>query len=156
MTVNMLADPENVMSDELRAYVLEHIALDGATVKSPIRRPARPVPFRVPDVRPAILPIISGARGAGFPNVVVDSDGVRRRIDLVTEYEGRIFAQIGFRPLLDWLGDPALSSSPSGSPSRRRRIPTAESGTSSSRWHRTAACSSTGRARPLSRASRPT
>ena len=108
LTINMLADPENVMSDELRAYALEHIALDGATVKSPIRRPARPVPFRVPDVRPAILPIISGARGAGFPNVVVDSDGVRRRIDLVTEYEGRIFAQIGFRPLLDWLGDPGV------------------------------------------------
>ena len=106
MTVNMLADPENVMSDELRAHVLEHIALDGATVKSPIRRPARPVPFRVPDLRPAILPVISGARGAGFPNVVVDSDGVRRRIDLVAEYEGRLFAQIGFRPLLDWLGNP--------------------------------------------------
>ena len=108
LTVNMLADPENVMSDEHRAYVLEHIALERATVRRPIRRPARPVPFRVPDVRPAILPIISGARGAGFPNVVVDSDGVRRRIDLVTEYHGRLFAQIGLRPLLDWLGDPAV------------------------------------------------
>ncbi len=108
LTVNMLRDPENVMSDELRAYVLEHVALDRATVRAPIRRPQRPVPFRVPDLRPAILPIISGARGAGFVNVVIDSDGVQRRIDLVTEYRGRLFAQVGFRPLLDWLGNPDL------------------------------------------------
>jgi adenylate cyclase len=106
LTVNMLRDPENVITDEHKSYVLSHIALPRATVKSPILRPD--TPFRVTDVRPAILPVITGARGAGFPNVVVDGDGVRRRIDLVTEYQGKIFAQLGFRPLLDWLGDPQV------------------------------------------------
>ncbi len=107
-TVNMLHEAEKVMPDELKAYVLEHIALPRATVKSPIRRPASPLRFEAADLRPAILPVIQGARGAGFPNVVVDSDGVRRRIDLVTAYEGHLFAQLGFRPLLDWLGNPEV------------------------------------------------
>jgi hypothetical protein len=55
---------------------------------------------------PAIRPVIQGARGAGFPNVVVDPDGVRRRIDLLKSYKGKYFAQLAFRPLLDWLGNP--------------------------------------------------
>ena len=108
LTVNMLQEPENVMTAEHKAYVLEHIALSRATTKSRIERPALPLPFQVSDLRPAIMPVISGARGAGFPNVVVDNDGVRRRIDLVTEYAGRLFAQLGFRPLLDWLGNPEV------------------------------------------------
>jgi adenylate cyclase len=40
--------------------------------------------------------------------VIVDSDGVRRRIDLIMEYEGHYFAQLAFSPLLDWLGNPGV------------------------------------------------
>nr|WP_253678226.1 CHASE2 domain-containing protein [Treponema sp. OMZ 788] len=49
---------------------------------------------------PAIMPILKYARGAGFPNVVIDEDGVRRRISLLTEYEGRYIGQLVFTPIL--------------------------------------------------------
>jgi adenylate cyclase len=104
-TVNMLPEEEDVISNSLRSYVLENIA----------RKEIQPVEGFVPDpsiqaadIRPAILPILRGADGAGFPNVVVDSDGVRRRIDLIKEYDGYYFAQLAFSPLLDMLGSPTV------------------------------------------------
>jgi len=104
-TVNMLPEAEDVIPETLRSYVLENIAW----------KQIQPAPEFVPDpsiqaldIRPAILPITQGAAGAGFPNVIVDSDGVRRRIDLVMEYEGHYFAQLAFSPLLDLLGNPVV------------------------------------------------
>ena len=54
-------------------------------------------------IAPAILPLIEKAKGAGFPNVVIDSDGVRRRIPLLSEYNGKYVAQLVFSPLLSLL-----------------------------------------------------
>ena len=103
-TVNMLPDQE-ATAERLKNYVLENVALENV-------RPASgfvPNPsMRAADIRAAILPILQGGRGAGFPNVVVDSDGVRRRIDLIMEYEGSYFAQLAFAPLLDLLGNPTV------------------------------------------------
>ncbi len=59
-------------------------------------------------VQPVILPIARGAAGAGFPNVPVDPDGVRRRIDLIQGDGTSIYAQLALRPLLDYLGNPEL------------------------------------------------
>ncbi len=101
-TVNMLPEAEPSVSDELRRYVLDNIALPKVQV-------AAGFPLVAADIRPAILPVMRGARGAGFPNVIVDGDGVRRRIDLVRGYGERFFAQLGFAALLDWLGGPEVS-----------------------------------------------
>ncbi|MFW5690017.1 MAG: CHASE2 domain-containing protein, partial [Spirochaetota bacterium] len=60
------------------------------------------------DVWPAIEPVLSGAAGAGFPNVVVDPDGVRRRIDLFARVDDNYYAQLVTEPLLDWLGRPEV------------------------------------------------
>lgn len=54
-------------------------------------------------IAPAIKILISQARGAGFPNVIIDEDGVRRRIELLAEYEGAYVAQLVFSPILDIL-----------------------------------------------------
>ncbi len=54
-------------------------------------------------IAPAILPIIQRAKGAGFPNVIIDGDGVRRRIPFFREYTGRYVAQLVFAPLLSIL-----------------------------------------------------
>lgn len=51
-------------------------------------------------IGPAILPLMQNAAGAGFPNVVVDSDGVRRRYQLLSEYNGRYVAELVFEPLI--------------------------------------------------------
>jgi len=60
------------------------------------------------DMLPAIPPILSGAAGAGFPNVVVDNDGVRRRIDLIAQVGDTYFGQLIFAPMLDLFGNPAI------------------------------------------------
>ena len=54
-------------------------------------------------IAPAILPLIQKAKGAGFPNVVIDTDGVRRRIPLLSEYNGKYVGQLVFSPLLSIL-----------------------------------------------------
>lgn len=52
---------------------------------------------------PVIKKIASGAKGAGFTNVIVDSDGKRRRNYLFGQYQDRYFAQLAMRPLLQIL-----------------------------------------------------
>ena len=54
-------------------------------------------------ISPAILPLISRVAGAGFPNVIIDNDGVRRRIELLSEYEGAYIGQLVFSPVIDIL-----------------------------------------------------
>ncbi len=51
-------------------------------------------------ISPAILPLIRRVAGAGFPNVYIDEDGVRRRIPLLVEHEGAYVAQLVFSPIL--------------------------------------------------------
>ncbi len=84
------------------AWARDSVALKNVTVeRDPLRKAG--------SLDPAILPILKGAAGAGFPNVVVDADGVRRRIDLIKNYNGSYFAQLAFRPLLAYLGNPSIT-----------------------------------------------
>jgi adenylate cyclase len=100
-TVNMLKEEDETASEELKAYTLEHLPNRAVLLQGGRPRPAA-------DIRPAILPILQEARGAGFPNVEPDRDGVFRRIDLLGEYQGRYFGQLGFTPLLYMLGNPEI------------------------------------------------
>jgi adenylate cyclase len=93
--------PDQNANVDLEQYALDNLALKNLTVQFDSVRKAA-------SLNPAILPVLKGARGAGFPNVIVDPDGVRRRIDLIKSYHGKYFAQLAFRPLLDWLGDPSI------------------------------------------------
>lgn len=54
-------------------------------------------------IGPAITPFLKSSAGAGFPNVVVDSDGVRRRYQLLSEYNGKYVAELVFEPLIHQL-----------------------------------------------------
>lgn len=62
---------------------------------------------------PTIPPILTRGAGAGFPNVFVDDDGVRRRIDFFHEYEGKLYGQLVVAPLLDLLKPASVSISKS-------------------------------------------
>lgn len=99
-TVNVLDYDDVVRYD--REDAARQVSLQRITVTSdtPVRM--------AEDIRPAIPVVLAGARGAGFPNVVVDPDGVRRRIDLVSRVEDRYYAQLVLEPLLDWLGQPEV------------------------------------------------
>lgn len=100
-TVTMLGDEDRTIPEELKGYVLKEIPLNRVRVESEL-------PIVYPDIRPAILPVIEGASGAGFPNVVIDDDGVRRRINLISKYKDWYFPQLALAPLLDWLGNPEV------------------------------------------------
>jgi adenylate cyclase len=101
VTVAAPDTPDQNAGPELAQFALDNLALKKVTVQhSSVREAA--------SLFPAIPPVALGARGAGFPNVVVDPDGVRRRIDLIKSFKGKYFAQLVFRPLLDWLGNPEV------------------------------------------------
>ena len=60
------------------------------------------------DILPA-LPIFShAAKGAGYTNVELDSDGVRRRIYLTQNIDGYWYLQLTFAPLVDYFGRPEI------------------------------------------------
>lgn len=103
-TVNMLPEENVDVPQEYKQYAHDHIPLSEISVTGTW-------PHTAEDIRPTIPTILSGAAGAGFPNVVIDSDGVRRRINLLFEHDSRYYAQLSFRPLLDWLGNPAMTVS---------------------------------------------
>lgn len=50
---------------------------------------------------PALNKLLSRAHGASFTNSVIDSDGVRRRMELLFEYNGKYIPQLAFGPFLD-------------------------------------------------------
>jgi adenylate cyclase len=100
-TVGMLPEEDPTVPDSLVEYAQEHVALENTSVEESTFNKAE-------GIRPCIYPILSGAKGAGFPNVKVDSDGVRRRIELLIEHEGRYYPQLALSPLLHWLGRPEV------------------------------------------------
>ncbi|MDR2576227.1 MAG: adenylate/guanylate cyclase domain-containing protein [Treponema sp.] len=62
----------------------------------------------IEGILPPIPSFARAAKGAGFTRAYVDGDGVRRRIDLVQEYNGFWYLQVAFAPLVNYLGNPAI------------------------------------------------
>ncbi|MDR1626282.1 MAG: adenylate/guanylate cyclase domain-containing protein [Spirochaetia bacterium] len=60
------------------------------------------------DVLPPIASFAEAARGAGFTNVFIDADGVRRRIFLAQKIRGHFYLQLAFAPLMEYLGRPGI------------------------------------------------
>lgn len=100
-TVTLLEEVDQRIAEELRTATVERHALKRVTVRGR-------VPAETKDIRPAIPPLIEQAKGVGFPNVVIDADGVRRKIDLLARYKEAYFPQLVLAPLLDYLGDPEI------------------------------------------------
>jgi adenylate cyclase len=98
-TVNLIPDAESDVPQERVDFALEHAPLENVSGGNPFVLEAE-------GLRPAIEPILGGGRGAGFPNVVIDEDGIRRRIELLRRFEGEWFGQLVFAPFLHWVGSP--------------------------------------------------
>ncbi|MDR1319669.1 MAG: CHASE2 domain-containing protein, partial [Treponema sp.] len=64
------------------------------------------------DVLPPIPLFMEAVQGAGFTNVTVDPDGVRRRIFLAEEVQGHWYLQLAFAPLMAAWGNPAITVYP--------------------------------------------
>ncbi|MBR7063746.1 MAG: CHASE2 domain-containing protein, partial [Treponema sp.] len=57
---------------------------------------------------PALNMLLRRANGAGFTNVIIDTDGIRRRIELLYDYGDKFLAQLSFAPLLNVLDAQSL------------------------------------------------
>jgi adenylate cyclase len=60
------------------------------------------------DLLPPIPVFSESAQGAGFTNVNIDSDGVRRRIFLTQKIHDHFYLQLAFAPLVEYLGRPEI------------------------------------------------
>ncbi|MCL2270121.1 MAG: CHASE2 domain-containing protein, partial [Treponema sp.] len=60
------------------------------------------------DVLPPLPIFAEAAVGAGFTNVEIDEDGIRRRIFLTQNIQDHWYLQLSFAPLIDYLGKPDI------------------------------------------------
>jgi len=60
------------------------------------------------DILPALPIFATAAKGAGYTNVEIDRDGVRRRIYLTQNMHDHWYLQLAFAPLIDYLGRPEI------------------------------------------------
>ena len=52
---------------------------------------------------PALDLLVRSAKGVGYTNSNIDSDGIRRRNELLYEHDGKYLGQLSFSPLIDIL-----------------------------------------------------
>ncbi|MDR2595869.1 MAG: adenylate/guanylate cyclase domain-containing protein [Treponema sp.] len=60
------------------------------------------------DILPSLPLFAKAAKGAGFTNVEIDNDGVRRRVYLTQNIFDHWYLQLSFAPLIDYLGRPEI------------------------------------------------
>jgi adenylate cyclase len=60
------------------------------------------------DILPSLPLFAKTAKGAGFTNVEIDNDGVRRRVYLTQNIFDHWYLQLSFAPLIDYLGRPEI------------------------------------------------
>ena len=137
-TVNMVDDYEVEISEDFEQWVLDNITYKNIKVDSELYPAAE-------SIDPTLSSLLKTGSGAGFPNIIIDDDGVRRRIDFFTEYKGEYFAQLVMAPFLDWCGNPELELTddelfikgamiPGEDAPRDIRVPRSEDGTFLLNW----------------------
>jgi len=103
-TVGMAPEEEREVPEDAEELATSQFALQN--VESHLEDT---FPFTAVGIRPTIATILRGGDGAGFPNVIIDPDGVRRRVNIVAQYKDHFFAQLAFMPTLDLLGRPQVA-----------------------------------------------
>jgi adenylate cyclase len=102
LTIHLLKGKDSQVPEETKKLAVERFTIKNVMAKGALIKDT-------PGIQPPILPIASRAKGLGFTNVVIDPDGVRRRINLVARYGDAYFPQLVFSPLLDILGNPGVT-----------------------------------------------
>ncbi|MDR1902957.1 MAG: CHASE2 domain-containing protein [Treponema sp.] len=82
------------------------------------------------DILPPIPLFMEAARGAGYTNIIIDEDGIRRRIYLTREVQGHWYLQLAFAPLMEYLGMPDLELESRRLTIKNARFPAGSGGTS--------------------------
>ena len=104
ITVNMQLDPPQQDEDSQKRYAIarERFTYPKVTIRSPLAGGRLSALIPIPEM--SLM-----AAGAGFTNVHIDSDGVRRRISLIDHIGDTVFMQLAFSPLLRKLGSPEVT-----------------------------------------------
>lgn len=100
-TVNMLGQVDEDVPESRKEWAKENMSL--SNINGNIDSIQNWV-----DIRPAVDKVIRNAAGAGYVNIIIDEDGVRRRVNLFMREGQYIFGQLAVAPLLHWLGNPGV------------------------------------------------
>jgi adenylate cyclase len=106
-TINMMDEEDPTISDDLRSYTRENFSL-GNKLKIEDEN-QNPFSSSI-EIKPSILKILSRSTTAGFPRVEIDSDGVRRRVDLLFNNAGDYYGQLGFITYWNMMGRPSMET----------------------------------------------
>ena len=60
------------------------------------------------DILPPLPGLALSAQGAGFTNIEIDADGIRRRLYLAQNVHDHWYLQLSFAPLIHYLGNPQI------------------------------------------------
>ena len=101
VTVNLRSDPLSGEQAERRPLAEERFSY-------PVTASADTFKGKFVDILPPLPGFAQVAKGAGFTNVEVDEDGIRRRISLAQEIDDHWYLQLAFAPLVDYLGKPEI------------------------------------------------
>ena len=96
------ADELNTLEDDASNW-MQQLALTGIDASFDT---VTPVMF---DVIPAIPVLLSRAKGAGTVNAGPDSDGIRRRLQLLLKYHGNYYGNLVLMGMRELLGSPSIS-----------------------------------------------
>jgi adenylate cyclase len=78
------------------------------------------------DVLPPLPVFAKAAKGAGFTNVEIDNDGVRRRVYLAQNIHDHWYLQLSFAPLIDYFGRPEIELTKNRLTIKQARLPVTE------------------------------
>lgn len=102
-----IADIDMKIDDEYKNFIYENILNYDVKDDKDLVTKSNDYYYKTQDVRkgfsPAIPVLLENAAGAGFANIVVDSDGKRRRVELLHKNDDEYIAQLSFAPLLAYL-----------------------------------------------------
>ncbi|MDR3248317.1 MAG: adenylate/guanylate cyclase domain-containing protein [Treponema sp.] len=104
-TLNLRDEPLTGEQAERRTYTENNFSY-------PLEAVAQAHTGNYVDVLPPIPSFAQSAQGAGFTNVDIDPDGVRRRIFLAQKIKDHWYLQLAFAPLIESLGNPAIHLAP--------------------------------------------
>ncbi|MDR1596416.1 MAG: CHASE2 domain-containing protein [Treponema sp.] len=113
----------NLRYDELTGEQAERRSMAEELFSYPVKAAPDAHTGAFVDILPALPSFSRAAQGAGFTNVFIDEDGVRRRIYLAQNIKDHWYLQLAFSPLITYLGKPEIELYPRKLIIRDAKIP---------------------------------
>ena len=111
-----------IPTDEENSFMSNYIALENVSAEKDT------ITKEYTGVQPALYDFITQAKSAGFVNADPDKDGYLRHVHPVVKYNGKYYAQLVFRPILEQLGNPVVEITNDYIKAGELKIPRSEDG----------------------------